>query len=249
MDRPAVVVAHGAGSSARFVLDAFGGPVLATGRRLVVFDLRGHGRSGPSRDLMDHHLEVHAADLRAVVASVAGSVDVVGGVSLGGHAAVRAVAAGHVPGEVVLACLPAWTGRSVGGVGPHAAVAAEVREVGIAAVIGRLEAATDLPAWLRDVLVRDYRSHDPESLAAALQSLDGGVAPSAEAIGGLPVPLGVVGWSDDPGHPLEVARYWADRAPVAALRTLALRDLDAGVEHLGRMAMVAIDAAGHEGGT
>lgn len=246
VDRSAVVLAHGAGSSARFIADAFAGPVLGSGRRLVTFDLRGHGGSDPARDPADHHLEVHAADLRVVVASVVGPIDVVGGVSLGGHAAVRAVAAGDVPAEIVLACLPAWTGASTGGVGPHAAVAAEVRQVGIAAVIARLEAATDLAPWLRETLVRDYRSHDTDSLTAALLALDGGVAPSAEEVGGLPVPLAVVGWPDDPGHPLAVARHWAGLAPAAALRTLDLRDLDPGVDQLGRVAMETVDVVGDE---
>ncbi|TVR31651.1 MAG: alpha/beta hydrolase [Nitriliruptor sp.] len=247
--RSAVVIAHGAGSSARFIVDAFVGPVLASGRRLVTFDLRGHGGSDPARDPVDHRLEVHVADLRAVATSVVGPIEVVGGVSLGGHAAVRAVATGDVACGVVLACLPAWTGKAGDGVGPHAVVAAEVREVGIAAVIARLEAARDLPPWLREVLVRDYRSHDPGSLTAALLALDGGLAPDAEEVGGLPVPLAAVGWPDDPGHPLAVARRWVDLAPVAALRTLELTDLDAGVDSLGRTAMAAVDAAGDEGGT
>lgn len=244
--RSAVVIAHGAGSSARFIVDAFAGPVLASGRCLVAFDLRGHGGSDPARDPVDHHLEVHAADLRAVATSVAGPIEVVGGVSLGGHAAVRAVASGDVTCGVVLACLPAWTGKAVDGVGPHAVVAAEVREVGIAAVIARLEAATDLPRWLREVLVRDYRSHDPGSLTAALLALDGGLAPDAEEVGRLPVPLAALGWPDDPGHPLAVARHWADLAPTSALRVLELGDLDHGVDHLGRIAMAAVDAAGNE---
>ncbi|MCA1784135.1 MAG: alpha/beta fold hydrolase, partial [Intrasporangiaceae bacterium] len=117
VDRAAVVIAHGAGSSARFIVDAFAGPVLASGRRLVTFDLRGHGRSDPARDPAHHHLDVHAADLRSVVTSVAGSIDVIGGVSLGGHAAVRAVVLEGVTCAVVLACLPAWTGKALVGVG------------------------------------------------------------------------------------------------------------------------------------
>ena len=104
----------------------------------------------------------------------------------------------------------------------------------------------DLPSWLREVLVHDYRSHDPGSLTAALSALDGGLAPDAEEVGGLPVPLAAVGWHDDPGHPLAVARHWADLAPVGALRVLELRDLDHGVDHLGRIAMAAVAAAGDE---
>jgi cytochrome c biogenesis protein CcmG, thiol:disulfide interchange protein DsbE len=176
---PAWVLAHGVGSSARFVAAAFAGPVVAAGGRLVAYDLRGHGGSVTAPDVADHHLDVHVADLAAVVASVAGGSPpaVVGGISLGGHAAVRLVASGAVVPGGVLACLPAWTGRATPGEGPHAAVAAQVAAIGIAGILAQLRGDLALAGWLRRTLVTDYARHDPASLAAALRALDGGVAP------------------------------------------------------------------------
>jgi pimeloyl-ACP methyl ester carboxylesterase len=244
---PAWVVAHGAGSSAWFVADAFAAPVLAAGGRLVTYDVAGHGASRPAREVGDHHLDVHAEDLAAVVASVQGRVAVVGGVSLGAHAAVRAVATAQVAGAAVVACLPAWTGRAEVGEGPHAAVAAEVTDGGGHAVLARVREEADLPRWLREVLVRDHARHDEASLAAVLRSLDGGEAPSLVEVASLRVPLGVVGWPDDAAHPLAVAEAWAAAAVEGRLELLALGDLQGDLGALGRAAVRAVRRSGASG--
>jgi pimeloyl-ACP methyl ester carboxylesterase len=237
---PAVVVAHGVGSSARFVVAAFARPILAAGGRLVTYDLRGHGASTPVREVAGHTLEEHVRDLTAVLATLAQPPAVLGGVSLGGHAAVRAAGQGAAT-AAVLACLPAWTGRATPGRGPHAAVAAEVGRVGIATVLDRLRDDRSLPGWLRDTLVTDYGRHDPASLTAALCALDGGEAPAAAELVRLGDPaLAVVGWPDDPGHPIEVARAWAELAPRGGLGVLSIGDLDRSLTRLGETALATI---------
>lgn len=255
-DAPAVVLAHGAGSSARFVDEACGPALLGAGWRLITYDLRGHGASAPARRVADHHLDVHARDLARVVAGVRGEVVAVGGISLGAHAAVRAVewlgmpdrsAAGPGPhGSTalsrlggVLALLPAWTGQATAGTGPHAAVAARAAELGPDGLVAGYRADLSMPRWLRETLIRDHARHDPESLVAALAALDGGEAPSREELAALPVPLGVLGWPDDPGHPEDVAIEWASLPRCARRGSLHLTDLEAGVGRLGN-AVVAL---------
>lgn len=234
IDAPAVVLAHGVGSSARWVASVCAAPLVEAGFRLVAYDARGHGASSAAPDVADHHLDVHAADLDAVVASIDGEVAAVGGVSLGAHAAVRATS--RHPRVV---CLPAWIGTATAGDGPHAAVAAEVRAIGIGEVVARLAADTAMPAWLRDTLVTDYRRHDAASLTAALLALDGADAPTRDELAGLDVPVAVVGWPDDPGHPLEVARTWANLAG-GTLTTLRLEDLDVGPTRFGDAVVTAL---------
>lgn len=236
---PAMLVLHGVGSSSRFVRDAFGQPVHDAGWRLLTADLRGHGASTPVTDPGAHGFDRHVDDVAALAARFAPAV--VGGVSLGGHAAVGAVAAG-VPCDAVLACLPAWSGRAVPGRGPHAAVAAEVAEVGVAGMVARFRTDTTMVAWLRDVLVRDWSAHDPQSLAAALTALDGGQAPTSAELADLPVPLAVVGWPDDPGHPLAVARDWRRVAPRAHLAETSLDAVERDRTALGRAAVAALTA-------
>lgn len=230
---PAWVVAHGVGSHSRFIRDAFAGPLVSAGWRLVSYDLRAHGGSQPVRDPALHSLDHHVGDLAAVVTAVGARR--VGGVSLGGHVAVTYAA--QVGAEAVLACLPAWTGRAIPGQGAHAAVAAEVRGLGVAGLLERFRDDTALAPWLRQVLLRDWPEHDPASLAAALEALDGACAPTESELRSLAVPLGVVAWAGDPGHPLEVARDWVAWAPRATLAVLALSDLDADAAALGRAAL------------
>lgn len=241
---PALVVGHGVGSTSRFAREAFGAPARAAGFRLVTYDLRGHGASTPLPAPVDHGLDRSVADLDAVVRAVAGADPVtVAGISLGGHVAVSWAAAGG-RARAVVACLPAWTGRAVPGEGPHAVVAAEVERVGVDGMLAAFRADRTMAPWLRDVLLRDWPTHDPASLRAALVALDGALAPTEAELRALSVPLGVVAWPEDPGHPLETARAWCAWAPRAALEEIALEDLAGSPEPLGAAAVRSLVALG-----
>lgn len=240
-EAPGLLLAHGVGSSARYLREAFAVPVCAAGWRLVVYDLRGHGASTRVTDPAGHALDRHVADLDAVAAAT--GAEVVGGVSLGGHVATAWAARGGRP-RAVVACLPAWTGRAVPGDGPHAAMAAEVAEVGVDGMLARLRADTSVPAWLRATLLEDWPSHDRASLEAALISLDGGLAPTAAELQALPCPLGVVGWQGDPGHPAAVAHEWVMHAPHAALRATTVTAPDRDPHALGHLLVDVLAALG-----
>lgn len=237
---PALVVAHGAGSSSRFVVEAFGAAVSGAGLRLVAPDLAGHGGTPPLRDAAAHTLDRHATDL-ARVAAEAGDVLAVGGVSLGAHAAARTLATRTVRARALVAVLPSWLGRGAIGTGPHAAIAAEVRRDGVAALVRRVGADASLPPWLRGVLSRDLGAQDPASLAAALLAVEGGDAPTEEELARVDVPTLVAWWADDPGHPSDVADAWA-RATGAGARVRLDRDAieREGVASIGRRVVAAL---------
>ncbi len=238
---PVALVAHGVGSSARFVVEAFGPAVTGAGHRLVTYDLRGHGRSSPVRDPAAHRLEEQTADLAAVAAEV--EPVVVGGVSLGGHVAASwAVGRTDIRGAIVV--IPAWIGRAAPGQGPHAAIAEQVRREGVARVLRRVVADPAVPRWLARLLERDWSACDPDSLGAALAALDGGEAPGVHELRRVTVPVGVVGWPDDPGHPLAVARRWASTVPRGALREVGMDEVGADPTRLGRVALGALAEAG-----
>ena len=217
---PRLLLQHGVGSSCTYLDEAVAPPLVTAGWCVVVADLRGHGAASPVRDAAHHALDRLVADVAALAEAVAPVA--VGGVSAGGHAATAAVARGAVDVARVVAALPAWTGRAVPGEGPHAAVAAEVRDHGVAGMVARLRDEPGLEPWLRRVLLRDLTAGDEASVEAALLALDGGLAPTLVELRSVRVPLGVVGWPDDPGHPLAVARQWAAAAPDATLVTTSL---------------------------
>lgn len=236
---PVWLMAHGVGSSSRFLQDAMAAPVHAAGWRLASVDLRGHGDSDPDARAERHTPASHARDLSVVAAAVGATV--VGGVSIGGHAAV--LAAPTVGARAVVACLPAWTGATTPGVGPHAAVAALVAEVGVSGLVDHVAGDVDMAPWLRATVLQDFRRCDAESLAAALCALDGADGPQPHELASLPCPLAVVGWPDDPGHPLPVAEEWAGTAG-GPIRTLAIADLDDDPHAMGAAAVAALAATG-----
>ncbi|HEX2027317.1 MAG TPA: hypothetical protein VHF25_04895, partial [Nitriliruptorales bacterium] len=178
----------------------------------------------------------HVGDLATVADAVGARV--VGGVSLGAHAA-AAFAATRSGLDGVLVCLPAWTGRSAPGVGVHAAVAEAVRHDGVAAVLARAVTDPSIPGWLVRTLARDWPTHDVASLAASLLALDGGRAPTDAELARVWCPAAVVGWSGDAAHPLTVAEHWARALPRAELAVTSLQD---GGEEPARLGAAAVAA-------
>lgn len=240
-DAPILLMGHGVGSSADFLRLTLEEPLVEAGWRLAAMDLRGHGNSDPAPDAADHLIATHAADLSIVAGRLGAKV--VGGLSIASMATVRAATDGLAV-DGVLAIIPGWSGPSTPGHGPHAMIAAEVRAVGISGMLARLEADRSMPDWVRAQVLGDYRRQDPDSLEAALLSLDGEVGPTLADVAGLGCPIAVVGWHDDPGHPLEVAADWAATARRGSFASTTLDAMAVDQRELGRAAVRALEAAG-----
>lgn len=163
----------------------------------------------------------------------------VGGVSIG--AAVAVAWALQHPGQTVavLAALPAWTGS------PETAPAAMaarhsaqlLRAQGLDAATATMRASS--PRWLADELARSWAAQWP-SLPDAMEEAAGYVAPTCEELAQLAVPMGVAAATDDPIHPLDVARQWVAAAPRAALRTITLDEMGADPAVLGAACVAAL---------
>lgn len=236
---PGMLLSHGVASSTWFLEESLVPPLVAAGWRVELMGLPGHEPSSPCPDVDRYALDEVAADLAAM--ATATECRIVGGVSLAGHAATRAVAADLVREPLgVIACLPAWVGRATPGEGVHARIADDVRTIGVLAMLERLRADRTMAEWLQHTLPRDWARHEVDSIAAALVSLDGGDAPSAEELQALDVPVALVTWPDDPGHPIEAARRWHELLPGSALRETSIEQMQHDRTLFGQLVLDAL---------
>jgi pimeloyl-ACP methyl ester carboxylesterase len=222
------VLLPGTGSDDDYVYRAFAGPLHGVGTVVVTPPPQ------PGR-LVASYLE--ALDNAARQGPI-----VVGGVSIG--AAISAAWALAHPGHAVavLAALPAWTGAAQSAPAALSArhTAHQLRTEGLVATTVQMRASS--PAWLADELTRSWLGQWPE-LPDAMEEAAGYVAPSTVELEQLTVPMGVVGASDDPIHPLEVALEWVSAAPRAALRTVTLAEFGIDPAVLGAACLAAVDEA------
>lgn len=201
-----LVLAHGAGSSAQFLAAAFPAHRIGAGVRAACY-----------LDDRTGDVGAIAAGLARACAEVAGPV-VVGGVSLGAHAAAGLLAGPKAPANAVagLVVMPAWTGPPDRIAHLTAAAAAALAALSPAGVLAELDADD----WVTPQLRLAWSLRDPDDLVAELQLAATQPAPSERELSHVRVPVGVVALADDTLHPEAVARRWA-----GALRTSAVARL------------------------
>ncbi len=206
----ACLLLHGAGSTPEFIQRAFGPAVRSAGFDLVAPDLAG-------------------LDLPAIVRRIeATRFDALGGVSLGAHAC--ALYAARVAWQGPLyAVMPAWTGPP----GPVAALTAHtahrIEQTSVAQVLADIT-ATAPDDWVTAELVRAWSSMEAADLVAALRVAADQPAPTAADLADLRTTTTIVALADDPTHPQDVARQWAELSSA----TLHVVARDAGARGLAR---------------
>ena len=201
------VLAHGAGSTAEFLQRAFPADRLGVAECRYVED-----RSGDLTQIQQ--------SLR--IAATAGDAPVIlGGVSLGGHAAAALLASSDSPPHAIagLVCLPAWLGAPEEVASMTASAAADIAHRGSRAVLAELD-PTD---WVVNELATAWRTLDDESLAKELQATSRQPALTVAHLARLRYPIGVVALANDPLHPQIAAQNWAAALPRSGL-SLMTRD-------------------------
>lgn len=152
--------------------------------------------------------DVRAMDMAAMVDLLTQALpDVVGGVSLGAHAAAGFAALTGWAGPVY-AVMPAWVGRPDSVAALTEQTAREVRESSVVKVLARIEALAP-GDWVSAELARAWLAMDAADLVAALQIAGRQPAPTIEDLRTISGPVTVVGLAGDPTHPLAVAELWA----------------------------------------
>lgn len=209
---PVALLAHGAGSTAEFVLRTFGPTLGALSWRVASWDAV--PAAGGSADRSPADLGRFVADLGA---------GLVGGVSRGAHLAARWAAAspGRHDGVRLLLALPAWTGAP-GPVGAAATTAAdELERDGLPAVLARLRRTAH--PWAAFEVERAWSTYDEQALVGALRTAAVAQGPSLDELATIDRPCGIIGLAGDPLHPLEVAERWSGTIAEARLEVVALR--------------------------
>jgi pimeloyl-ACP methyl ester carboxylesterase len=223
-DGEPVVLLHGLTATRRYVV--MGSRHLPTaGRRLVVYDARGHGESDAAPEAADYEYSDLADDLEAVLDELGLERAAVGGSSMGAHTALTLALSRPQRVSALILITPAFDGSGRGDeeFGDWDALADGLERGGVE---GFVEAWTP-PAderWRETATLvvrqRLARHKHPEAVADALR-----VVPRSRPFGslheldGIDVPALVVGSRDDadPGHPLAVAEEYARRLPHARL--------------------------------
>jgi pimeloyl-ACP methyl ester carboxylesterase len=215
------VIAPGTGSDEMFVRGAFERPLTTLGMRLhAPPPVPGHGLV----DGFMREFDNTAAEGRSIV---------VGGVSLGAHLAARWAARNPHRCAGLIAVMPGWLGA------PGDAPAVRAARIGADTVRSRgldaaLAAAVDgVAPWLAAELRRSWPRYG-DDLAASLDLAADSEAPDVETLARLDIPAVVVGCTEDPVHPAEVAGRWARSLPRSAHREVAFDTLSADREALGR---------------
>jgi pimeloyl-ACP methyl ester carboxylesterase len=216
---PCVVGLHGLTATRRYVL--MGARLLErSGRRVILYDARGHGDSSPAPERSYDYADL-AGDLRAVLDASGVEEALLVGASMGAHTAVRFALAHPERVSGLALVTPAYDpDRFPAGLERWDALARGLRERGIDGFVDAY-GIEGMPAAWREVVERVIRQR-----LAAHAHLDA-VADAVESVprsrpfeawsdlAAISVPTVVVGSRDeaDPEHPLAVAEAYAAAIP------------------------------------
>jgi pimeloyl-ACP methyl ester carboxylesterase len=211
-----LVFAHGlmgTGTSQRLQL----APLVAAGWTVATFDQRGHGSAPPITDPAGYDPHEMGADLWEVADAAGFDRCWIGGGSMGAATSFCAATAQPERVEGFIQAVPALRDE------PHAMVfmfdvlADRVRDEGTEGLIALLrQLASDMGRETEDVIFLDeLRTHDAASIECALRSVPRWILPDVpRAFADLPFPVLVLGWDNDPIHPLQTAKDCAASAGV-----------------------------------
>ena len=195
---------HGAGSTPEFITRTFGAATAERGWALVAPDVRGMTMAQMVELIAAQGLDRH---------------DVVGGVSLGAHAAARYCATTGWTGRLY-AVMPAWMGDPEVVAALTRSTAERIDASSIQQVLADIRAQSTAHDWILDELRTAWTAMTDAQLAHALRVAADQPAPDIAELGRITASTRVVALADDPTHPEHVASAWAAAISDATLTVL-----------------------------
>jgi pimeloyl-ACP methyl ester carboxylesterase len=223
---PPVVLLHGLTATRRYVV--MGSNALSrSGHRVLSYDARGHGRSGPAPLPDAYTYDALASDLEALLGAHAPGRVVLAGGSMGAHTAVRFALAHPERIAALVLITPAYdpdasdAGHELAG---WDALAHGLREDGVEGFMRAYDLDAVDARWRATVATairqRLALHEHPLAVADALEAVPRS-RPFEDfaALTALSCPAVVIGSGDeaDPSHPLATARRYARALPSARL--------------------------------
>ncbi len=195
--------------------DMYGWNQFPTDQRLVRYDARGHGKTEPSYSPADYHWKNLASDMLSIAKELKIDRFIVGGQSMGCATSIYAglLAPDCVKGMILMNPPTAWETRAAQRkfYGKLARTGGLLGGSLLAKIIGR-DMGRVLPHWLLNELSGNVNGvFDGLKLLKrrTLLNLFKGAAltdlPSRPEIQTIDIPALILGWTDDPSHPLETA--------------------------------------------
>ncbi len=228
---PAIVWAHGLTSS-RTAEDAAGllrWDDIVDGKALLRYDSRGHGDSGSTPS--GYGWDELAQDQLDLAAALGIDSYIAGGASLGMATALHAAVAAPDRIDKLIFMIPptAWETRA-GQTDRYELMASIVETKGVEPLIA---AAAEMPvadpfrdveAMLKDRQAEAMRAADPQRLARVFRGATGANFPPPEQVAELQMPVQILAWTGDDGHPISTVDRLVDLLPEAEVAIASTLD-------------------------
>ncbi len=228
---PAIVWGHGLTSS-RAGEEAAGllrWDRIAEGNALLRYDSRGHGESESTPG--GYGWDQLAQDQLELSEALGIERYIAGGASLGMATALHAAVAAPDRIEKLICMIPptAWESRSAQA-DRYELMASIVETKGVEPLIA---AAADMPvadpfveveAMVKDRQAEAMRAVDPHRLATVFRGATGANFPSPERVAELQMPVQILAWTGDDGHPISTVDRLVDLLPQAEVAIASTLD-------------------------